>query len=58
MATERTTMTPEGQVIFLDENKEAMTPNGEVISVQDFVVTPPPTGIEVFRRRMIMRKSA
>jgi len=47
MATERTTMTPEGQVIFLDENKEAMTPNGEVISFEDFAA-PVVTTIPVF----------
>ena len=36
MATERTTITPDGMVIFLDENKDAMTSSGEVISFEDF----------------------
>jgi hypothetical protein len=36
-------MTPQGEVIFLDENKDAMTPSGEVISMDDFA---PPTGFQ------------
>ena len=40
MATERTAMTPDGSVIFLDENKDAMLPSGEMISIEDFAAAP------------------
>ena len=40
MATERAAMTPEGLVIFLDENKDAMLPSGSVISEQNIAAAP------------------
>ena len=35
MATERTAMLPDGTVVFLDTNKDAMTPFGVVVSEQN-----------------------
>jgi len=40
MATERTAMTPFGEVIRFTENKDAMTPQGQVVSEQLITTTP------------------
>ena len=44
MATERTSMLPDGTVVFLDENKDAMLPSGTVVSIQDFAAPSGATG--------------
>ena len=41
MATERTSILPDGTVVFLDANKDAMLPSGVVVSMEDLGGAPP-----------------